>query len=62
MARNREVGQKGLDLDQTQIARMAELMEADIARNPVNVALLGADRIMFAAEHLAHLIKQLFRG
>jgi len=62
VARDGEVGEKRFDLGQTQLARMAQVVEANVARDPVDVALLGADRLVFAAEHIAHVLQQLSRG
>jgi len=57
-----KVGQKGANVGWFQLARVTHLMKADVAGDPVDVALLGATRVMFAAEARTHRGAQLRLG
>jgi hypothetical protein len=42
-----QVGQEGFDLGSAHLGRMADVVEVDVAFDPVDVGLFGADGIMF---------------
>ncbi len=52
-----QVGQECGDVGGAQLARVAQLVEAHVACDPIDIALLGAPRVVFAAEQRANLVK-----
>ena len=56
---DRQPGEKGLDLGRVQLARMAQLVKADVAFDPVDVGGFGADGIALEADGVAYLVEKL---
>ncbi len=54
------MGQKGFDFGGTHLGRVPDVVEKDIAFDPVDVGLFGADGVMFEADGITHPIEQFF--
>ena len=54
-----QVGEEGFDLGAAHFPRMAFVVEEDVAFDPVNIGLLGADGVVFAPDGLTDLVKEL---
>jgi len=50
-----EMAEESGDISRAQFARVAYPVKADIARDPVDIALLGAARVVLAADHRPNL-------
>ena len=46
LCKNREMCEKGLDFDRSHLARMSVVVKENKSTNPVDVRLLGPDRVM----------------
>lgn len=55
------VGQEGFDLSSAHLMRVPDVVEKDVALNPVDVGLLCADGIVFEADGASDSIEQ-FQG
>jgi hypothetical protein len=55
---NGESGEESLDFGQAHFVWMALLMEQHESFDPADVGFLSTQRIMFAAQHGAHLVEQ----
>jgi hypothetical protein len=53
-----EVREEGSDVAGAELARVACAMEADVASDPVDIAVFGAARVMLAADHGTDLVEQ----
>jgi hypothetical protein len=60
--RDREVGQKGLDLRAANLDGVTLAVEPDEASNPVHISLLGSEAVVFQANAIAHLTEQAGRS
>jgi hypothetical protein len=58
VAHDREVGEKGLDLDRPHLARVALAKMSDKSFNPVQICLLGTQAVVQEAYPAPHLLKQ----
>ncbi len=56
-----EIAEEGSDLLLGHVAGMAFPMEEDVAANPIDVGLLGADAVVFDAQMPADAIEQFGR-
>ena len=61
MARDREIGEKRLDFRRAHRRRMALAVKMDVASNPVDIRLLGADAVMLQPDPMANLVEQTCR-
>jgi hypothetical protein len=57
-----QVRQERLDFRSPHVAGMPLVVKEDVAANPVDVGLLGADRVMEQTELVPHLVEQLHRA
>ena len=55
-----QVGQECFYFGSAHFGRMAHAVEKDVALDPVDVGLLGADRAMLEADGVANLIQKFF--
>jgi hypothetical protein len=53
-----KMSQKSRDLDLAHLCRMPFTVEQNEALDPIYVALLGAQAVMFAAQHVAYLVQE----
>ena len=53
-----EVAQEPLDMDRGQIRRLLLAKTNDVALNPIDIGLLGANGIVLDPDAVAHLIEQ----
>jgi|GEM_PF-5340700 len=54
-----EVGEEGLDLRGAHVFGMAFVVEEDEALDPIHIGLFGAIRVVFAADGITDLVKEL---
>jgi len=52
-----QVGEESLDLGSAHFARMSFVVEQDVAFDPVNVGLFGADGVVFNSDGVTHLVE-----
>jgi hypothetical protein len=57
-----QVGEKGLHFQCAHLGRMAHVMEVDVAFDPVEVGLLGADGVVSQADGVANTFDKLSAG
>ena len=58
LPRTAEVAEEGAEVIRAQLARMTFAMEEDVAANPLQIGLFGADAVVLHADDVAHLIEQ----
>ena len=61
MARDCKIGEKRLDFRRAHRRRMALVVKMDVASNPVDISLLGADAVMLQPDLMANLVEQTCR-
>ena len=60
MTNSPQVGQECFYFGSAHFGRMTHAVEKDVALDPVDVGLLGADRVMLEADGVANLIQKFF--
>ena len=62
MAFDGQMGEERLDLRAAHVLGVALAVVQDEAAHPIDVGLLGADRVVLGADRIAHLVQQLLFG
>ena len=55
-----QVGEEGFDFRDAHVARVLFMVEQDVAPDPADVGLFGADRVVFEADGVADLVEEFF--
>ena len=53
-----QVGEKGLDFWGAHLGGVADIVEVDVALDPIDIGFFGADGVVFEADGISHLVEQ----